>query len=154
MGGAAARAGDAERTGGGEDRVGSAGSPSPDWVIENLTVSVPYNTQIDEVKKIVKEVGRTLADFPEFRPNLLETLKMQGIEQFGDFAIQVRTKMMTRPGEQFVIRRRAYALIKKAFEAHGISFAFPTVKVVGEGETAAAVANQTLNLIRKDPTAA
>ena len=32
---------------------------------------------------------------------------MQGVEQFGDFAIQIRMKMMTKPGEQFVIRRKA-----------------------------------------------
>ena len=29
---------------------------------------------------------------------------MQGVEQLGDFAIQIRMKMMTKPGEQFVIR--------------------------------------------------
>ena len=31
-------------------------------------------------------------------------------------------------GEQFVIRRRAYAMIKKAFDEIGIKFAFPTVR--------------------------
>ena len=41
---------------------------------------------------------------------------MQGVDAMGDFAIQVRLKMMTKPGEQFVIRRRAYAMIKKAFD--------------------------------------
>ena len=46
---------------------------------------------------------------------------------------------MTKPGEQFVIRRRAYALIKKAFDENGIKFAFPTVQVAG-GEPAAAAA--------------
>ena len=49
---------------------------------------------------------------------------MQGVEQFGDYAIQIRMKMMTKPGEQFVIRRKAYALIKKAFDENGIHFAF------------------------------
>ena len=64
---------------------------------------------------------------------------MQGVEQFGDFAIQIRMKMMTKPGEQFVIRRKAYAMIKKAFDANGIKFAFPTVQVAGGGERARAV---------------
>ena len=58
---------------------------------------------------------------------------MQGVEQFGDYAIQLRMKMMTKPGEQFVIRRRALAMIKKAFDANGIKFAFPTVQVSGGG---------------------
>jgi moderate conductance mechanosensitive channel len=30
---------------------------------------------------------------------------MQGVEQFGEFAIQMRIKMTTKLGEQFVIRR-------------------------------------------------
>jgi hypothetical protein len=51
-------------------------------------------------------MGPVQAD-PELAPHILETLKMQGVEQFGGFAIQIRLKMMTKPGEQFVIRRRA-----------------------------------------------
>ena len=56
---------------------------------------------------------------------------MQGVDEYGEFAIKVRLKMMTKPGEQFVVRRRAYALIKKAFAENGIKFAFPTVQVAG-----------------------
>jgi len=57
--------------------------------------------------------------------------------------------MMTLPGEQFVIRRQAYAMIKKAFDENGIKFAFPTVHVAGESEVAtAAVAQRGLELIR------
>ena len=69
---------------------------------------------------------------------------MQGVEQFGDFAIQIRMKMMTKPGEQFVIRRKAYAMIKKAFDANGIKFAFPTVQVAGGDDATAAAARQSL----------
>ena len=76
---------------------------------------------------------------------------MQGVDAFGDFAVQIRMKMMTLPGEQFVIRRKALAMIKKSFDANGIKFAFPTVQIAGDGEpsnpaTAAAVAHQTLQL--------
>jgi len=73
------------------------------------------------------------------------------VEQFGGFAIQIRMKMMTKPGEQFVIRRRAYALIKKAFDANGIHFAFPTVTVAGGGDAKAtpAIAQQALELTRE-----
>jgi hypothetical protein len=57
-------------------------------------------------------------------------------------------KMMTKPGEQFVIRRRAYAMIKKAFDANGIEIAFPTVTVAGGGEPSAAVAQKGLELVQ------
>ena len=122
--------------------LGAVQNLSRDWVIDKVTLGVTYDTDLDLVKKIVKDVGKQLVADPEFAPHILEPLKMQGVEQMGDFAIQVRLKMMTKPGEQFVIRRRAYALIKKAFEANGIKFAFPTVTVSGgaggEGTTAAA----------------
>jgi small-conductance mechanosensitive channel len=72
---------------------------------------------------------------------------MQGVEQFGDFAIKIRMKMMTKPGEQFVIRRRAFAMIKQAFDENGIKFAFPTVQVAGGKEAPAAVAQRALELV-------
>jgi moderate conductance mechanosensitive channel len=62
--------------------------------------------------------------------------------------------MMTKPGEQFVIRRRAYAMIKKAFDANGIEFAFPTVTVAGGGEATAAAAQRGLDLVRPPTLAA
>ena len=67
--------------------------------------------------------------------------------ELGDYAVTIRAKMMTVPGEQFVIRRKAYAMIKKAFDENGIKFAFPTVQVAGEAEaTTAAVAQRALEL--------
>ena len=69
--------------------------------------------------------------------------------ELGDYAVTIRAKMMTVPGEQFVIRRKAYAMIKKAFDENGIKFAFPTVQVAGEAEpatTTAAVPQRGLEL--------
>jgi moderate conductance mechanosensitive channel len=62
---------------------------------------------------------------------------------------------MTLPGEQFVIRRQAYAMIKKAFDENGIKFAFPTVQVAGEGDPGrAAIAQEALELTRPQAAAA
>ena len=137
--------------------LGAVQNMSRDWVIDKMTINVPYDTDLELVKKIVKQVGKTLAEDPEFAPHILETLKMQGVEQFGDFAIAIRMKIMTKPGEQFVIRRRAYALLKKQFDANGIQFALPTVHVAGgaangpAGEMA--VAQAGLSLVSPPPPA-
>jgi small-conductance mechanosensitive channel len=75
---------------------------------------------------------------------------MQGVERFTDCSVEIRLKMMTLPGEQVVIRRKAYTMIKKAFEANGIKFAFPTVQVVGDPEATrspVAGAEQALELV-------
>lgn len=125
---------------------------SRDWVIDKMTVSVTYDTDLDLVKKVIKDIGKKLQADPEFAPHILETLKMQGVEQFGDFAIQIRMKMMTKPGEQFVIRRKAYAMIKHAFDENHINFAFPTVTVAGGGGGGdAAIAKAALESLQPAP---
>ena len=111
--------------------LGAVQNLSRDWVIDKIGVQVTYDTDLAKVKQAIKEVSKEIMAEPELAAHVLQPLKMQGVEQFGDFAIEIRMKMMTKPGEQFVIRRRAYALIKKVFNANGIEFAFPTVQVAG-----------------------
>lgn len=129
--------------------LGAIQNQSRDWVIDKLTVGITYDSDLERARKLIKQIGLDLANDPEFTPLILEPLKMQGVEQLGDFAVQIRLKMMTLPGEQFVIRRKAYAMIKRAFDENGIKFAFPTVQVTGEGEAAtAAAAQRALELTR------
>mgnify|MGYP000541236780 CR=1 FL=1 len=116
---------------------------SRDWVIDKATIGVTYDTDIDKVKRIIKQIGRDLVADPELAPHIIETLKMQGIEEYTDYAIRIRLKLTCKPGEQFVIRRRAFAMIKTAFSENGIKFAFPTVQVAG-GEAGAAAAQAVL----------
>ena len=129
-------------------QLGAVQNQSRDWVIDKLTINLTFDSDLDKAKKLIKKIGKDLAADPEFAPQILEPLKMQGVEAFGDFAIQIRMKMMTRPGQQFTIRRRAYSLIKAAFDANGIKFATPTVRVAGEGDAAAAAAAQTATLVK------
>jgi moderate conductance mechanosensitive channel len=127
--------------------LGAVQNQSRDWVIDKIAIGITYDSDLTLAKKLIKQIGLDLAKDPEFAPLILEPLKMQGVDQLGDFAVQIRAKMMTLPGEQFVIRRQAYAMIKKAFDENGIKFAFPTVQVAGEGEaSAAAVAQRALQL--------
>ena len=126
---------------------------SRDWVIDKMQIGITYDSDLDKAKKLIKQIGKDLAADPEFAPKIIEPLKMQGVEQFGDYAIQIKMKMMTKPGEQFPIRRKAFALIKKAFDANGIHFAFPTVSVA-QGEDPAAAARQMLEMKKPAPEGA
>ena len=129
--------------------LGAIQNLSRDWVIDKLNIGVTYDTDLDLVKRIVKQVSKEIAADPELAPQIIEPLKSQGVYQFGDFAIQIRLKITTLPGEQFVIRRRAYALIKEAFDKNGIQFALPTVTVAGGGDgTTTAAAARALEMAR------
>jgi small-conductance mechanosensitive channel len=134
--------------------LGAIQNMSRDWVIDKLSVGITYDSDLEKARKLVKGVGKKLAEDPELGRHFLEPLKMQGVEQFGDFAVQIRMKMKTRPGEQFVIRRKALAMIKKAFDDNGIRFAFPTVQLAGNAEpNAAAAAAAARQVLARDPAA-
>ncbi|MCZ6840520.1 MAG: mechanosensitive ion channel family protein, partial [Alphaproteobacteria bacterium] len=102
---------------------------SRDWVIMKLEFRVPYDTDMVKVKRIIKEIGKKLAADPDMGPNLLQTLKSQGVYAMEDSAIVVKVKFKAIPGEQFLIRREAYQLIQKAFAENGIKFAHRQVTV-------------------------
>ncbi len=128
--------------------LGAVQNQSRDWVVDKITINVPYETDLEIVRKLVKKIGEALSEDPELGPDILKPLKMQGVAQFGDYAIQIQTKMMTKPGDvQFAARRRALIMIKHAFEANHIGFALPMVHVAGEGQSGAA-AQKGLSLLR------
>jgi small-conductance mechanosensitive channel len=106
---------------------------SRDWVIVKLEFQVTYDTDVDLVKKLIKRVGQEMLEDPELGPNLIETLKSQGINQLADHGLLVRAKFTAKPGEQFVIRREALQRIKRAFDAAGVKFAYPTVTIHSNG---------------------
>jgi small-conductance mechanosensitive channel len=137
--------------------LGAVQNMSRDWAVDKFTIGVVYDTDLAKVKKIVKEVGARLKEDPEMGPNIIETLKMQGVEQFGEYAVQLKFKIMTTPGGHAAgIRRAAFQLIKTAFDENGIKFAFPTVQVAGggEGSTPAAIQQVVDHLKDKSMAAA
>jgi small-conductance mechanosensitive channel len=102
---------------------------SRDWVIVKLEFLVTYDTDVEQVRKLVKGIGQELLEDPELGPNFIEPLKSQGIHQLADHGLLVRAKFTAKPGEQFVIRRAALERIKQTFDAAGIKFAYPTVTI-------------------------
>lgn len=122
--------------------LGAVQNMSRDWVIEKWTIGVTYDTDVDKARKIIKNIGIELSQDPEYASSTLEPLKMQGVDSFGEFAIVLKLKLMTKPGQQFSIKRKAFVMIKKAFEENGIRIAVPTVEVSGQSGADTAVAKQ------------
>lgn len=122
--------------------LGAVQNMSRDWVIEKTTLTVTYDSDVELARKLVKKIGQQLAEDPEFAASTLQPLKMQGVDSFGDLGIVLRMKLMTKPGQQFTIKRRALMMIKKAFDENGIKLATPTVQVAGGGDEGTAAAAQ------------
>jgi small-conductance mechanosensitive channel len=107
---------------------------SRDWVIMKLEFRVPFNTDLKLVKKLIKQVGAELKANPDYGDSIIETLKSQGVRRMEEFNMVVGVKFMTRPGEQWLVRRDAYQGVRDIFDANGIRMAERNVKVEIAGD--------------------
>ena len=102
---------------------------SRDWVIMKLRFRVPFETDINKVKKLFKQIGKDLLSDPVLGEDFLQPFKSQGVAEVDDNGIIVRGKFMAKPGKQFMIRKEVYVRVQKAFDAAGIPFARKQVMV-------------------------
>lgn len=102
---------------------------SRDWVIVKLRFRVPFDTDIQKVKKIFKAIGADLIKDPILGEDFLQPFKSQGVAEVDDNGMVVRGKFMAKPGKQFMIRKEVYVRVQKAFEEAGIPFARKQVMV-------------------------
>ncbi|MDQ0321498.1 small-conductance mechanosensitive channel [Pararhizobium capsulatum DSM 1112] len=123
--------------------LGAVQNMSRDWVIDKFRLRVKFDTDIEKARKLTKKLGAELLQDPELGPMLIEPLKMKGVEQISDFGIEISFSFTAKPGTQTMVRRRAYAMIRRSFAENGLEFAQPTVQVGGDEKadsTAAAAA--------------
>jgi moderate conductance mechanosensitive channel len=131
-------------------QLGAVQNGSRDWAIEKFIISVGYDADLILLKKLVKIIGASLLADPELGSQIIEPLKMKGVEKFGDYGIDVSFAMTTKPGQQSSIRRTAYVMIRQAFSENGIKFASPSVQVGnGDGNSASIAAATRDAMARK-----
>lgn len=117
-------------------QIGKIQNFSRDWVIEKLVFRVAFDTDVEQVRKLFKQIGAKLATDPEFADDLLETFKSQGIANVEDGTLLVRGKFKARAGKQFIIRRKVYLAVQQAFRDNGIVAAPKPVMMASPSQTA------------------
>ena len=102
---------------------------SRDWVIVKQRFTVPFETDLNLVRKLFKKIGQDMYEDRYYADNIVEPFKLQGVYDVNDIGIIVRSKFMSKPGTQFVIKKDLYARVQIAFEENGIEFARKEVRV-------------------------
>ncbi len=108
---------------------------SRDWVIMKLPLRVTYDTDVEKVRKLIKKLGQELLKDPVIGDNFIQPLKSQGVIEMQDSAMIIRVKFMTKPGDQWLVRKKVYQDIRELFAREGIKFAHRevTVRLAEEG---------------------
>lgn len=106
---------------------------SRDWVIVKMKFTVPFDADLNKIRKIFKQIGADILEAP-YASDIIQTFKSQGVGAVDDVGILVRGKFMSKPGKQWVIRKDIYARVQAAFAAAGIEFARREVRVSMSGK--------------------
>jgi small-conductance mechanosensitive channel len=98
-------------------------------MVIKFDLQLPYDTDIETVRKVVKKVGQAMMEDEEFGPDLIKPPKSQGVKGIADSIMKFGVKFTAKPGTQFVIRRELYKRINEALEKKGIKYAHRKVIV-------------------------
>jgi small-conductance mechanosensitive channel len=110
-------------------QLGSVVNFSRDYNIFKLDVRVPFGTDLDKVRKVVKKINKEIDQDEELAPNLLGPIKSMGVNAFDDSALIVRIKFKTMPGMGSLIQRQVFKRLKELFDEQGLEFATRHVMV-------------------------
>jgi small-conductance mechanosensitive channel len=61
-----------------------------------FAIGVTSDSDLERARKLIKQIGLELQKDPEFAPLIIEPVKMQGVDELGDYAVTIRAKMMPR----------------------------------------------------------
>ena len=118
---------------------------SRDWSTVKFQLRLDRDSDPELARRTIKKVGLAMMDDPAFAAELLQPLKMQGIQEITDTAIVVRCKFTCRPFKPTWIQREALKRIYIGLTDAGIRFATNAVSIRdGQGQPSQAAAAATL----------
>lgn len=99
------------------------------WSQYVIDVGVAYKENVDEVMRVLKEIGDELFKDEKFRPMILEPLEVLGVDNFGESSVTIKCIIKTQPLKQWDVGRELRRRIKNTFDQKGIEIPFPHVSV-------------------------
>lgn len=94
---------------------------SRDWARAVVDVPLPATADINRVNTILQTVGKAIYADESFRPLMLDSPTVMGVDRIEVDSFSIRVVVRTLPGKQFVVSRALRAQIAKALQAEGIA---------------------------------
>jgi moderate conductance mechanosensitive channel len=110
-------------------KLGAVTNYNRGGAVVKFKLSLPYDTSISQVRKIIKKVGQQLMEDPELGPDILLPVKSMGVQTVADSVMTFRVRFTARFGRQGIIQRKAFEMITDALAKKGIHYAHRKVIV-------------------------
>jgi small-conductance mechanosensitive channel len=106
-------------------QVGHITNFSRDWTVLKFNLAFAPGTDVELLRRTVKKIGVEMMAEPQFKPIIMQPLKMQGVVDIKDSQVIVRFKVMTRPKNPSLVQRTAIRRMYDTLPGLGIRFAVP-----------------------------
>lgn len=93
---------------------------SRDWTAVKFNLPFARNTDLEKLRTAAKKIGADMMEEPEFKAQLIEPFKMQGIADVTNNALLIRFKFTSRPGNPNPIQSQAVTRLLGALPELGI----------------------------------
>ncbi|WP_426100025.1 mechanosensitive ion channel family protein [Pseudomonas sp. PSPC3-3] len=92
-------------------------------------VAIPYNMDIDDAIKLIRDVGQQMRNDPLQRRNIWSPLEIQGVESFESGSAILRARFKTAPIKQWEVSRAFNLSLKRHLDEAGLDLATPRLSV-------------------------
>ncbi len=95
----------------------------------NMNIGVSYDSDIDQVEKVVNEVGAEIGKDQNWKADILEAPHFLRLAHFGDSSVEIKIVGKTKPTRQWAVAGELRKRLKKAFEENSIEIPYPQMVV-------------------------
>jgi len=123
--------------------VGTVLNYTKDFSNVVLNIGIAYRENVDEVMKVIEDLGREMAEDQTLAPDILTPLEVQGLQSLDDSAVVIRARIRVSAGTQWGMKREFNRRLKNRFDELGIEIPFPQRTITfGEDREGNAVAGR------------
>ncbi len=98
---------------------------SKDYARVNLNIGIAYNSDLEKVIGVVNQVGKELAEDPQWKEFIRKPPQFLRVDNFADSAIIIKILGETKPIKQWDVAGELRKRLKIAFDKEGIEIPFP-----------------------------
>lgn len=106
-------------------KINTLANLTKDWSAMVFDIGVAYKENVDQVMKVISEVGEDLRLNSEHGIHILEPIEVSGLNEFAASSLLIRARIKTVPGKQWEIGREFRKRLKIAFDREKIEIPFP-----------------------------
>jgi len=110
--------------------VRTVANVTKEWSRAMVNIGVAYEEDLERVLGVLSDTANSFAKDPDFEPQLLEAPTVLGPLSLGDWAVNVRVMVKTKPGQQWGVAMELRKRVLAACEREGITLPYPRQEVL------------------------